>query len=610
MSIHHSVFKNPFEVKTQDVNWVGGMPCSIDYDDRFFQADAINEIHDVFIEPNNLENRLQEAHQFTIGELGFGFGMNFLVTALLWNSSKHKSEMETLDYVSIEEALPTKDQILKVIKSFPELEEIGGYFLSSYSPMHNDMQRINLPELNIRLTLIQNNAESALQNLLGFSNNLIDAWYLDGFDPAKNKNMWSSSICQLISLLSSNEATFGTFTSAGFVKRNLTKFGFEVSKVSGFGKKRHKLIGKIIPRKHFENPSHIRSPKIAIIGSGIAGSCAAYAAANHGMQVDVFEYGQEAGCGTSSNPIAAMYPRFSASNSPYAHLIAQSYFFADRIYSQFPDEYKRTGLLFTHFNKYQTEWLEDMMSLKREDIFQLLQKVDMKNTYGLDSKGLKVLQGGYLFPQELCKRLLENKNIEIYTDHCFESSAEKDTKLSLHFSNQVNKSQYDALVIANGAGLLNSVHGLKISKGQLIGLNGKQDITSKLPINSEGYILPPVDGVTWIGSTHQKEFDDLQPSDEVNQELLKRTENNFKIKLHAEGDLLTEARARVGSKDRLPIAGRVSSDQNIYALGALGSRGFSLAPLMGEYIASQISNSPNPISTGIALSVNPMRFKD
>jgi len=119
MSIHHSVFKNPFEVKTQDVNWVGGMPCSIDYDDRFFQADAINEIHDVFIEPNNLENRLQEAHQFTIGELGFGFGMNFLVTALLWNSSKHKSEMETLDYVSIEEALPTKDQILKVIKSFP-----------------------------------------------------------------------------------------------------------------------------------------------------------------------------------------------------------------------------------------------------------------------------------------------------------------------------------------------------------------------------------------------------------------------------------------------------------------------------------------------------------
>ena len=250
------------------------------------------------------------------------------------------------------------------------------------------------------------------------------------------------------------------------------------------------------------------------------------------------------------------------------------------------------------------------MSLNREDIFQLLQEADMKNTYGLESKGLKVLQGGYLFPQELCKRLLEHVNIKIYTDHCFESSTEIDAKLALHFSNQLNNNQYDALVIANGAGLLNSVQGLKISKGQLVGLSGTQDITSKLPINSEGYILPPVNGVTWIGSTHQKDFNDLKPSDKENQELIKRTENNFNIKLHAEGDLLTEARARVGSKDRLPIAGRVSSEQNIYALGALGSRGFSLAPLMGEYIASQISNSPNPISTGIALSINPMRFKD
>ena len=224
MPIHHSVFNNPFETKQQEIDWIDGLPYSSSYGDRFFQADALEEIKDVFILPNNLQERFNNSHELTIGELGFGFGLNFFVTAMIWNQTKGQSSTATLNYLSIEEALPSKQEISKVLESFPELQEIGEYFLSHYSPIHNDMQRIELPGLNIRLTLIQNNAELALQNLLGFSNNLIDAWYLDGFNPSKNQAMWSSSITQLIVLLSSSEATFGTFTSAGFVKRNFTKF--------------------------------------------------------------------------------------------------------------------------------------------------------------------------------------------------------------------------------------------------------------------------------------------------------------------------------------------------------------------------------------------------
>ena len=610
MPIHHSVFNNPFETKQQEIDWIDGLPYSSSYGDRFFQADALQEIKDVFILPNNLPERFNNSHELTIGELGFGFGLNFFVTAMIWNQTKGQSSTATLNYLSIEEALPSKQEISKVLESFPELQEIGEYFLSHYSPIHNDMQRIELPGLNIRLTLIQNNAELALQNLLGFSNNLIDAWYLDGFNPSKNQAMWSSSITQLIVLLSSSEATFGTFTSAGFVKRNFTKFGYSVTKVKGFGKKRHKLIGKILPRNHLQKPSSDKQSKIAIIGSGIAGSCTAFAAVNHGMLVDVYEYGKESACGTSSNPVAAMYPRFSSNNSSYAHLIAQSYFFADRLYSKFQNEYKRTGLLFSHFNEYQEEWLKQMKELDRKDIFQTLTKTEMKKEYNLDSKGLKVLQGGYLFPQALCQALLKDANIQIYTDHCFENTYDNNSKLSLNFSNQINDKQYDAVVIASGAGLLNVMPNLKISKGQLVGLRSNQEIACSLPVNSEGYILPSIDGITWIGSTHQKDFQDIMPSLEATKDLISRTERNFKINLVSDANALTEARLRVGSKDRLPIAGRISNDQNIYAIGALGSRGFSLAPLLGELIASQISKSPNPISTGIALSIDPMRFID
>ena len=120
--------------------------------------------------------------------------------------------------------------------------EICNIFLESYDLAHNDAQRIYFPSLKIRLTLIHNDIESGLKNLLGFKNNQIDAWYLDGFDPKKNKSMWSNSVFQYIEFLSAKSATFGTFTSAGFVKRGLKKFGFEVDKVKGFGKKRQKLI--------------------------------------------------------------------------------------------------------------------------------------------------------------------------------------------------------------------------------------------------------------------------------------------------------------------------------------------------------------------------------
>lgn len=202
MPIHHSCFNNPFEVKFQEVDWKNNFPYSHEYDDKFFQDDAVAEINDIFIQPNRILDRFQNSSGVHIGELGFGFGLNFFVTAKLWLESEHNKNGTTLEYLSIEEALPSKAQILKVIKNFPDLKEVCDHFLEEYEPIHNDIQRINLPNLNLRLTLIQNQAELALKNLIGFSNNKIDAWYLDGFDPNKNQTMWSSTIFQYIGLLS------------------------------------------------------------------------------------------------------------------------------------------------------------------------------------------------------------------------------------------------------------------------------------------------------------------------------------------------------------------------------------------------------------------------
>ena len=608
MPIHHSCFNNPFEVKHQKVDWKDSFPYSYEYGDKFFQEDAIAEINNIFIQANDIPDRLQHCSSLRIGELGFGFGLNFFVTAKIWLESGQSGEGKTLEYLSIEEALPSKVQILKVVKNFPELKEVCNYFLEEYEPIHNDVQKINLPKLNLRLTLIQNQAEPALKNLIGFSNNKIDAWYLDGFDPKKNASMWNTRIFQYIGLLSNPNATFGTFTAAGFVKRGLKKFGFKVEKVKGFGRKRHKLIGQMIPSSPIKASAPMRKKKIAIIGTGIAAGSVAYAAARNGAKVEMFEFSNEIAAGASGNPVAAMYPRFSANNTPYSFLTAQSYFFAEKIYAPFTDAYKKSGLLFSHSNDYQSEWIEDMKKLARDDIFSFLNKSEMKKKYGLESNGLKVRQGGYLFPKLICQEMMSHPNIEIFHDHAFENWERSDSRINIQFQNQTQKNDYDELVIANGPGLGKFVSGLKISKGQIVGLRGIQAIDINLPLNSAGYILPKVNGINWIGSTHEKEFEDLETSLKEGYELVARTEKNFNIKLSGSEEMLMEARLRIGSKDRLPIAGSI--EKNIYVLGALGTRGFSLAPILGDYIASLMNGSANPISTGIAVAIDPLRFKD
>jgi glycine/D-amino acid oxidase-like deaminating enzyme len=140
-----------------------------------------------------------------------------------------------------------------------------------------------------------------------------------------------------------------------------------------------------------------------------------------------------------------------------------------------------------------------------------------------------------------------------------------------------------------------------------VGLRGSQSINLELPVNSAGYILPKIDEITWIGATNEKEFQDLEIGYEAGNDLIARTNKNFNIDLVGVKDMLMEARIRVGSKDRLPLAGPI--EKNVYAIGALGSRGFTLGPILGEYIASLINNSPMPISGGVALAIDPLRFK-
>ena len=119
--------------------------------------------------------------------------------------------------------------------------------------------------------------------------------------------------------------------------------------------------------------------------------------AQNGADIEIFESADGIAAGASGNPVAALYPRFSINNSPYSFLTAQSYFFAEKLYSQMPNAYMQTGLLFSHSNDYQAQWIEEMKHLNRNDLFEIIDIEKMKKVYGFESHGLLVKKGGYYF---------------------------------------------------------------------------------------------------------------------------------------------------------------------------------------------------------------------
>ena len=211
--------------------WQDSNPTSKKFDDIYFsKEDGLAETNYVFIDGNNLKKRWGDNDKdFTIIETGFGTGLNFFATYNLWLSLKPSS---TLNYISIEKHPLTENDIKKAIGIYPELSSILDKFCEQYPAPH-----IQLKNCNIQIFF--EDIKTALNKI----DTKADAWFLDGFAPAKNPDMWCKELYSAMSDLTKPQGTFATFTSAGFVRRAIEEKGFKVLKNKGFGKKREMLVG-------------------------------------------------------------------------------------------------------------------------------------------------------------------------------------------------------------------------------------------------------------------------------------------------------------------------------------------------------------------------------
>jgi len=221
-----------------EIFWeTGDTPRSVQFDDPYFaREDGRAETRHVFLAANDLPARWQSKEHFVIAELGFGTGLNFLETLHLWQ--RERGGCRKLTFVSFEQYPMAGADIRRALSAWPELQELLAGLLDQWPPpAGGSIHQIVFGGAQLELHL-----GDANETLPGWEGTA-DAWFLDGFSPAKNPELWSADLMREVHHHTAANGTFATYTVAGFVRRNLQAAGFKVSKIPGYGRKRESLSG-------------------------------------------------------------------------------------------------------------------------------------------------------------------------------------------------------------------------------------------------------------------------------------------------------------------------------------------------------------------------------
>lgn len=225
------------EQGAEGLDWREGIvPVSRRFDDPYFSlADGLAETRHVFLEGNGLPGRLRDG--FHVAELGFGTGLNLLALWIAWQGAGAPG---VLRFTSFEAYPLTAEEMARALAAFPEAAAVAGPFLAQWGA---GARVIDLPGL--RAEVVIGDARETLPAWEGVA----DAWFLDGFSPAKNPELWSDDLMVAVAAHTAPGGTFATYTAAGHVRRALAAAGFAVERRPGHGRKRHMTAGHLAERR-------------------------------------------------------------------------------------------------------------------------------------------------------------------------------------------------------------------------------------------------------------------------------------------------------------------------------------------------------------------------
>ncbi len=418
------------ELTPPRLSWQDHTPSSTQYDDVYYMAeDGLAEAEYVFLKSNDLPECLSGCNLFVVGETGFGTGLNFLALWRLWQMLP--SSRPRLHYLSTELHPLTPDDLHKAHRRWPKLGALSDELIAAYPPAIAGAHRRYLADGQITLDLLFGDAAEMLSRYQPAEGSVrVDAWFLDGFAPAKNPAMWHPSLYDAMAKLSHHETTLATFTAAGTVRRGLQAAGFDVKKVPGFGSKRDMTVGRYNATSAAVTTD---TQEAIVIGAGIAGISSAWQLARQGCHVTLLEAGNSICHGASDNPACALTPYYPATWNARGQLLASGFYHTAHLITHLRQAGhkiagKTNGTLMldssgAHPRGMRLKKWQSALSLP-PDIRRHVDAQEASDVAGitLDHGGWFYPQGGWVVMRDLCEALLADTGnaVELHTRHTAE----------------------------------------------------------------------------------------------------------------------------------------------------------------------------------------------
>ena len=580
------------------LNWSDdGQPRSQLYGDVYFSAeDGLAEARAVFLQGCGLPQAWVGRSRFTVGELGFGTGLNVLALIELW--ARTRPADGRLHIFTVEAHPISADDARRALAHWPELGALAGRLIAQWPGRARGAHRVELADLGVTLDV----AVAEVAEALGGWTGRADAWFLDGFAPARNPAMWRDEVLALVAARSAPGAAAATFTVAGQVRRGLAAAGFSVAKAPGFGRKRERLTARLpgVP----PSPSSVR--RVAIIGAGVAGASAARAVRVLGGEALVLD-AEGRGSGASGNPAALVTPRLDAGLAEPAQLFAQAFRRATALYEAEPEIIVARGAL-----QMATQARDPGRFAKvvASDLFEpgslvALSAAEVGARVGEPAAQALELGNGLVITPSL---LLAAWAPEVRGAAVARIEADGQGWRLLTDDGRLI-AQADAVIVAAGLASAGLIAGLPLSA-----VRGQASFAAwpgRPPAAAfGGYVIPTRDGILF-GATNDRDDTDRDVRAEDHRRNLVFLAEGLPRLAERLADVLLDGRAsiRVATPDRLPLAGAADERApGLFVLSGFGARGFTLAPLLAEHVAALALGAPSPLPAPLAAFVEPARF--
>lgn len=676
--------KSPDQIlENAEVVWQeNGAPYSSRFADIYFSRQGgLEETEHVFIAANRLRERWQTLGKllseealtistatspqrcFTIAELGLGTGLNFLCCWRAWQQLQPTSLR--LHYIACEKFPMQASALAQALASWPELSNFSTSLLNAYPDHSPGYHRLQLRSQDggseVTLDLYYGDAAEMLaaQPLRDHVN--VDAWFLDGFAPRVNPDMWSTDLLATMALLSRQGTTLSTYSVAGQVVRNLRECGFHVSKQPGFGQKRHMLHGEFVGGGQIAPAPKASAPwlqlpeynastrEVIVIGAGLAGCSAASALARRGFHVTVLEQEGEIAGGASGNRQAVLQCRLSNAVNAGWQFNLQAFLYAVRYFHTIQQDiadiqWHPCGVLNldTAFSSRRERCPDVQLDLYSEQVVRKVNQQEAAALCGMaiDGGGNFLPLGGWLNPAALCRASLQHPLIRFSGNTTVDRLEHENGRWQLFSAERsLPIASAPTLVIANSFAARRFIQTAPVPltplRGQVSYLQESEATRAlRSVVCGLSYMSPPHNGLHSAGASYSKDVSDLAISAREHSDNISGISGHFPA-----GTLTTDVvsggrvSVRASTSDRMPIAGPVP---DLAALTALyptlkqwerqaprklppclpglyisvghGSHGVTNCPLIGEYLASLIDNEVSPLQKSLSDCLHPARF--